>query len=187
MNAFQPLQTERLVIRELTLQDAQSCFEILSDERVTYMNAAVELITTNEQAIDFIKSTHKKYEQGQLEWLAVEEKASQKMIGMVGFDEYKPRFFRAAIGYVFAYDCWGKGYATEASEALIDFGFTKMNVNRWVATVDPENLRSIRVIEKLGMKCEGYLRQNVFHNKKFSDRKIYSILRDEWMTRNSRS
>ena len=157
---LQSIHTPRLIIRPLELRDVPDCLAILSDERVACMHAGLTLIHDISQAQEFVMAAQKQYETNHYEYLAVQEKATGKMIGMVGFDDYKPEFYRTALGYSFAYKYWGKGYATEASNALMDLAFMHMNINRFFATVDPENIRSIRVLEKLGMKLEGHLRQN---------------------------
>jgi ribosomal-protein-alanine N-acetyltransferase len=72
----------------------------------------------------------------------------------------------------------GKGYATEASRAVIDYGFNIMNLNRIEATVDPENVSSVRVLEKLGMQYEGLLQKRVICNGQPRDRRMYGLLHD---------
>jgi ribosomal-protein-alanine N-acetyltransferase len=162
--------------------DAQSCFNIFSDKDLGVMMASLPFHENIEQTTQFITETNHDYLQNRFEWLAVVEKSSNRMVGMVGFDDYAPKYCRAGIAYVFAKDFWGKGYAHEASNVLVDFGFEVMGLNRIYATVDPENLRSARVLEKLGMQYEGYLRHNVRCQGKFRDRKIYSILKDDWLS-----
>jgi len=184
---FTQFETERLIIRKLELSDVQDCFAILSDYRVVSMNGALSLHTLIHETESFILDAQAKYALNHLQWLAVEEKNSHKMIGMIGFETITSKFYRAEIAYAFAYDYWGKGYATEAIKALVDLGFRYMNLNRIFASVDPENARSIRVLEKLGMQREGYLRQNIFHNNAFRDRLIYSILKEEWLQQSNNS
>ena len=58
------------------------------------------------------------------------------------------------VGYLFAADCWGKAYATEAARAALDYGFTELDLDRIVAITRPENLASQRVLEKIGMRFE---------------------------------
>lgn len=179
---FKPIETARLILRILELKDAQDCFAILSDIRIVCMNASLVSPHTHiSQSEQFIKDAQQQYQENIAQWLAIEEKSSKRMIGIIGFDDYAPKYHRAGLDYAIVHDAWGRGYATEASRVLLDLGFNHMNLNRIFATVDPENIGSIRVIEKLGMKLEGYLRQNVFHNNKFSDRRIYSILKSEWI------
>jgi ribosomal-protein-alanine N-acetyltransferase len=82
----------------------------------------------------------------------------------------------AGLGYVLIRRYWGKGYATEASKALIHFGFSKLKLHRIWATCDVKNAASARVLEKVGMKREGRLHRNVFQNGRWRDSYLYAIL-----------
>lgn len=178
---FTFLETERLIIRKITLDDVQDLFEITSDYDVVKTIGAVTLHTSIEQTKEIIKDMIKHYEADRVEWWAVVEKTSQKMIGMCGFFGYAPNSSRAEVGYMIARSRWNKGYATEASQVVLAFGFGVMHLNRIHATVYPENSASIKVLEKLGMKYEGLLRSYMFCNNQFQDRKMYSILKNEWL------
>jgi ribosomal-protein-alanine N-acetyltransferase len=177
---FKPIETERLIIRAIEQLDADDCFQIFSDQEI-HLLMALPFHENIEQTSQFIKKTHHDYIDNNFAWFAVVEKSSNKTIGMLVFDDYSPKFCKTGLAYVFAKDFWGKGYAFEASKALVDFGFESMGLNRIYATVDPENLRSERVLEKLGMQYEGYLRQEVRCQGTFKDRKLYAILKEDWI------
>ncbi|HMB21682.1 MAG TPA: GNAT family N-acetyltransferase [Anaerolineales bacterium] len=70
---------------------------------------------------------------------------------------------RLEIGYVTARAHWGKGYMTEATQALIAWAFQQPSIYRVYATTDVENTASQRVLEKVGMQCEGILRKYIIH------------------------
>ena len=70
---------------------------------------------------------------------------------------------------------------TEAVKAAIDFGFSNMPLNRIEARCDLENIASARVLEKVGMKFEGLLRQHIYSKGSYHDMKMYSILKQEWL------
>lgn len=173
------LETERLIIRQLTPDDVHDCFAITSDPRVLAMMVVTERQTTIEQTKQYIADLCAQYEKDNTGLWAVVEKGSKRVIGLCGLIEYKARFRRAELCYMFAYDVWGKGYATEACRAVADYGFTAMNLNRIEAPVDPENIASIRVLEKLGMQCEGLLRQRVICNGEPRDRAFYGLLKKD--------
>lgn len=173
------LETERLIIRPIAPEDAHDCFAITSDPRVLAMMVATELHTTIEQAEQYIAEIRVQYEKDNTGLWAVVEKGSKKVIGLCGLIEYKARFRRAELCYMFAYDVWGKGYATEACRAVADYGFEVMNLNRIEAPVDPENIASIHVLKKLGMQCEGLLRQRVISNGQPRDRNMYGLLKED--------
>lgn len=173
---FQQIETDRLIIRKLSMADVCDCFAITSDSRVLKMMVALPLHKTLKDTEEYLFQIVTNYEQDKNEWWAVVEKESNRVIGFCGFVEYKPHFRRVELGYMFAYDYWGKGYATEASKALIDYGFNMMNLNRIEATVDPENNASIKILEKLGMHYEGLMHKRVICNGEPRDRMVFGLL-----------
>ena len=84
------------------------------------------------------------------------------------------------IGYSLNRKFWGQGYATEAAEALVKFGFGQLNLHRIFATCDPFNVASARVLEKAGMQREGHFRQHKWVKGKWRDSLLYAILDCEW-------
>ena len=87
---------------------------------------------------------------------------------------------RAELGYWIALDCWNRGYATEASEKLIDFGFDVLRLHRIEARHFLRNPASGRVMQKVGMKEEGVERDYVLKWNRFESLAVYSILEPEW-------
>ena len=75
---------------------------------------------------------------------------------------------------------WGKGYATEAAWLMIDWGFKQLNIHRMVAFCHASNTASVRVMEKLGMHCDGQLRETRWLNGRWWDEYVYAILDKEW-------
>lgn len=84
------------------------------------------------------------------------------------------------IGWGVHPSCWGRGYAPESARALLNLAFGELKAHRVVAYCHTENRASVRVMEKLGMRCEGRLRRVRWLNKCWNDEWIYSILDDEW-------
>jgi RimJ/RimL family protein N-acetyltransferase len=94
------------------------------------------------------------------------------------------------LGYVFARDAWGKGYATEAATAALNMLFETDGAHRVFAERNPQNTASERVMQRLGMRHEGTLRQNVFFHRdkatgepQWQDTLVYAILREGWLAR----
>ena len=182
-SAFTHIETDRLMLRKIRLEDAQSLFTILSDVQVIDNTAALELHTSIDQTKELIHQITNGYvADSPQDWIliAITDKTTGTLIGCCGFFGCAPLFGRAELGYFLSPQYWGKGFITEAAHALLDFGFKKMQLNRIEATVYPENGASIRVLEKIGMHYEGLLRQHVMRNGQFRNRQIYSILRNEW-------
>ncbi len=103
----------------------------------------------------------------------------------MGLRLVSPTQREASIGYVLRRDCWGRGYATEAGRGLLRFGFERIKAHRIFASCDVEHVRSIRVLEKLGMTREGRHRQDTWYPSSASwrDSYYYAILEDEWIGR----
>jgi len=83
------------------------------------------------------------------------------------------------IGYCLNRHFWRKGYATETANALVEFGFDKLSLHRIFAICDPANKASAHVLEKIGMKREGHLRENIWAKGKWRDSLLYAILEHE--------
>lgn len=84
------------------------------------------------------------------------------------------------IGYELNSRFWGKGYATEAARAVVEFGFSQLGLHRITAWCIVENMGSARVLEKLGMRQEGCLREHDYFKDRWWDVLLYGILYDEW-------
>lgn len=84
------------------------------------------------------------------------------------------------LGYGVARSCWGRGIASEAARAVMDYGFEAFNLAKVWARADPRNGASVRVLEKLGMRREGLLREHLLIRGERVDRVYYGILREEW-------
>ncbi|MDL1896993.1 GNAT family N-acetyltransferase [Anaerolineae bacterium CFX7] len=106
--------------------------------------------------------------------------ADNKVIGNVGLRKRGVKTYDADMGYEIDPKVWGNGYATEAAEALLQFGFTTLQLHRIWAEALAANENSIRVLEKLGMRQEGRLREKEFFKGRFWDTVIYGILAEEW-------
>jgi RimJ/RimL family protein N-acetyltransferase len=87
---------------------------------------------------------------------------------------------RAEIGFTLRRDRWGAGLATEASRLLLAFGFDQLGMHRIEATSHPDNVASIRVLEKIGMSLEGRIRDHLFVRGGWRDSLVFSILEPEW-------
>ena len=84
------------------------------------------------------------------------------------------------IGYILNPEYWGRGFATDVSKLLIDFGFKEYKLHRIFATCDPRNIGSSRVLEKAGMRKEGRIRENLLIKDGWRDSLLYSVLEHEW-------
>ena len=113
---------------------------------------------------------------------AVESKETGDMIGSVQIiciNEHE-----ASLGYSFLPEHWNKGYGTECVKELIKFGFNKLGLHRIIAKCDAEHYASYNIMQKAGMRREGYFiknrRGNIVLNHEWRDELFYAILREEW-------
>jgi [ribosomal protein S5]-alanine N-acetyltransferase len=154
------IETERLVLRKPHLDDARAIFEgWAQDEEVTrYLTwRPHERI---EQTQEFVQSCIRAWESKTRFPYMLTLKGTREVIGMIDPCIEGPK---VSIGYVAARVYWGKGYVPEATRAIIDWAFQQPPIYRVYATTDLENVASRRVLEKVGMQCEGILRKYIFH------------------------
>jgi len=112
--------------------------------------------------------------------LAIVERASSLLIGDASIEIGSVPNKRAEIGFTLRRDRWGAGLATEASRLLLAFGFDQLGMHRIEATSHPDNVASIRVLEKIGMSLEGRIRDHLFVRGGWRDSLVFSILEPEW-------
>jgi RimJ/RimL family protein N-acetyltransferase len=112
--------------------------------------------------------------------LAVVLKSSNQLIGNCGVRMEKADDLEANIGYELNPQYWNFGYATEAAHAIVDFGFQHFGIHRIWADLVADNVGSVHVLEKLGMRLEGHLREKAYFKGRWWDALIYAILTDEW-------
>lgn len=173
------IETERLLLRKITLNDASDMFEYASNPEVSQYTMW-STHTSIEDTKYFLQSLTKMYKRRELVDWGIVHKAEKKFIGTCGFVEWSMTHSRAEIGYALSRRYWGEGYMSEAVNAVIEFGFREMSLNRIMGRCEVNNIASARVMEKVGMQMEGILRQHLFVKDRYWDLKIYSILREEF-------
>ena len=173
------LETERLLLRKMRLDDARAMFAYASDPEVTRY-VLFETHRSIEDSEAFLRLAVEGYERGDFGGWGVVLKDSGAFVGTCGVDYgYAPEHARAELGYVLSREHWGKGLIPEAVRAVIRFGFGRMELNRIQARCMAENTASARVMEKAGMTYEGTLREYQLIKGAYRDMKFYSILRRE--------
>ncbi len=114
--------------------------------------------------------------------LAITLPADQRLIGLVTLTITNRELGQAELGYRLSADCWGQGYASEAAEALVAFGFATLGLHRIYALCHPDNVGSRRVMEKMGMRYEGHLREDWrYRDGTWRDSLLYAILAQDWL------
>ena len=175
------LRTDRLLLRKIRTSDASDMYEYsCRPETSEYLLWDVHPYYS--YTLEVAKYLQKEYSEGKCMDFAIEYKENGKMIGTVGFTSFDEKNSVAEAGYVISPDYWGKGIATEALTALLNFAFCELGVNRVEAKYIIENKPSLKVMEKCGLKPEGVLRQRMLIKGKYRDIGICSILKSEYFT-----
>lgn len=142
------IKTERLILRPLTVADAQAVFEWGSDPIVNRF-MSYPLLTVIDQAMEWLKSV----ETDKTEWnWGFVRKDNGKLIGSGSIGPNVDMAGYWGIGYNIRYDCWNKGYTTEAMKAVIQFAHHELGVNKICSDHAVGNPASGRVMEKCGLK-----------------------------------
>ena len=153
------LKTQRLILREFRQEDLAQLAPILADPQV--MKFSPTGILSVEQTRMKINGFIASYEKHGFGKWAILLKECNKLIGYCGIAvEQVDNVYEPEIGYRLAPEFWGRGLATEATSATIQYGFEQFKLPYLLGIVEPANTASVRVLEKLGMKYE---RKTVFH------------------------
>lgn len=173
------LTTERLVLRPLTPHDAPSLFTVFADPAVVRY-WSTEPWTDISFAESAIARALESYRDETDIRFAVELAGSGEMIGTVNLHHFFNQNRRCELGYAIASAHWGHGYATEAIRAALEHGFSAVDLNRVEADIDPRNLASAVVLEKLGFRKEGFMPQRWLVHGDYADTVFYGLLRSYW-------
>ncbi|MFD1064827.1 GNAT family N-acetyltransferase [Oceanobacillus locisalsi] len=170
------LFTKRLCLRKIRPADASALFAIWSDPAVVaFMN--ISAFTHESQATEMINTLNELAETNQAIRYSVIDLGSQEIIGSCGFNSIDSENARVEIGYDIAKAHWGNGYAPEAIQALIHEAFYRSGINRIEAKVEPANMNSVKVLQKIGFTFEGTLRQYEKVKGELIDMDMYSLLK----------
>lgn len=160
MSMPEQIETERLVLRKPRLDDARAIFEGWAQDREVTRYLTWRPHQRIEETEMFVQSCLSAWEQERRFPYMITLKESGHVIGMIDPRIEGPK---VGIGYGAARAYWGKGYVSEATRAIIDWAFQQPSIYRVYATTDVENIASRRVLEKVGMQCEGILRKYILH------------------------
>ncbi|WP_240221802.1 GNAT family N-acetyltransferase [Rheinheimera hassiensis] len=172
---FPVIETERLTLKPLVSADSASLLQIFSDPEVMkYWNTPPW--SDIQDAYRFVDNSNDAMQRQESLVLGVYLKSTAELVGKCMLFSYDKESKRAEIGFGLSRACWGKGYITEAGEALIQYGFNSLGLRRIEAEIDPDNQSSAKALEKLGFYQEGLLRQRWEINGIVSDSALYGRL-----------
>ncbi|MGN4126031.1 GNAT family N-acetyltransferase [Lysinibacillus sphaericus] len=167
------IKSQRIVIREFEPHDWQAIYAYTSDKNV--MKYIPEGVFSEEDAKNFVRKNMDDAKNFPV--VLIDENI------LIGHMVFHPYFGKHTyeIGWVFNPKYYNKGYASEAAQALLNYGFKDMQLHRIIATCQPQNIPSYKVMEKIGMRKEGYFKQCIPHGDDWWDEYYYAVLAKEWI------
>ena len=171
---FPVLETKRLKLRKLCMDDAEDIF----------------LMRTNEDAMKYIHKTklksiedakeliNKMNEPDRIQW-GINLKNEIKILGTIGYHRIEKEHYRAEIGYMLHPQNWKTGIMSEAIAAIINYGFEEIKLHSIEAVINPENNASRKILEKFNFTKEAYFKENFFFDGKFYDSEVFSLLNEK--------
>ncbi len=173
-----PIMTERLILRRFNYNDVQDILDFISHPSVSRIVTEMEATETGVKKYIDLKNSYELFEKDKCFDLAIARKTDDRVIGLVTLICKNHK--QGQIGWALGIDYRGEGYATEAAEALIGYGFDNLGLHRIYADTTNENTTSWRVMERLGMRREACMKESEFRNGKWLDSLTYGVLATEW-------
>jgi ribosomal-protein-alanine N-acetyltransferase len=172
------LESERLRVRLVEAVDLTDLLRVNGNDEVTrYLPYATWIALADAQA--WLERMQQAQASGTtLQWVVV-DKASGTVVGTCLLFQYDELSSRAELGYVLGHDWWGQGLMHEALQALLQCAFTTLGLRRIEAEVDPRNLASGKLLQKLGFSSEGVLRGRWVTKGHVCDVESFGLLRDD--------
>jgi len=185
IHKFNPIMTERLIIKTLEMKDKEAFFSYRAlPEVYQYQSWWPKDI---QEAEVFIEENLKVVPNTNDSWLQVAVcLKGGGLIGDIGI-HFMDDGEQAELGYTFAPEFQGKGLASEAVRAVTDYLFVGLGKHRITGSVDPDNTKSIKLLERLGFRKEAHFVKSFHLNGKWYDDCVYALLGEEWKSDESRT
>ncbi len=177
---FPVLETERLILKNITEEHAEGFFRLRTDDDVMRY-VEVERPKSVEEALQALRDNYiPKWQRNEgLTW-AIHSKEDDTYIGNIGLFRTIPEHHRAEIGYTLFPRFWGKGLMSEALQAVIGYGFEGMKLHSIEANINPLNEASAKILDRHGFVREAYFNENYYWQGEYLDSAIYSLLVSDW-------
>jgi ribosomal-protein-alanine N-acetyltransferase len=178
LSPFPTLTTSRLQLRKIEVSDAPELFKLRSNpELMRYVPRP--LANSVDEVTRLINDWLTAVDAGSCFHFSITLKEHNTMIGHMLLFNIQPEHSRGEVGYMMAAEHAGKGYTTEAVQAIVEFAFGTLDMHSLEATINPENIASAKVLQKAGFVPEAYFRENFFWQGKFEDTAMYSLLKKD--------
>ena len=174
------LETPRLLLRPMTMHDAQDIYDYSRDPEVArYVLWSAHRSLSESRA--YLRYIIRQYREGMPSSWGIVLKATGHLVGTIGYMAYSEENSTVEIGYSLARHLWNHGLMTEALYAVLAFSFERMQIHRVEAQHDAANPASGQVMRKCGMQHEGRLRGRVYNKGRFVDVELYAMVREDWL------
>ncbi len=173
------INASRVSLRWISDQDVDALYRIFSHTEVMRYWSTPPLADRN-AAVEPLHEIHDGFQRRTLLKWGIARSTDDALIGTATLFNLDFSNHRAEIGYGLDRAHWGNGYINEALQALLAYAFEELALHRIEADVDPRNTTSIRTVERLGFKQEGYLRERWQVNGEIQDSLFYGLLRPDW-------
>lgn len=180
MNIQKVINTENLILRPFVLEDSNIVQKLVGDAKIAKTTLNIPHPYDNIMAEEWIGSHKESFNNGENITYAIINNKTKELVGAISL-MINSIHRKAELGYWIGVPYWGNGYCTEASRAIINFGFNELGLNKIYARAFISNIGSWTVMEKTGMSYEGTLRKEVIKNEVSYDLKVYSILKEEFL------
>ena len=174
-----PIATNRLILRRFERRDMSDVLGFVSQASVARtISGRIQATETGIRDYIDLQNSYAPFEEGKVFELAVERKEDGRVVGLVGL--IRRSRGQGEIGWVLGAEYRGQGYATEAAGALLEYGFRSLSLHRIHADTDRDNIASLRVMERLGMRRETLPGDSSYEAGEQVDKYGYTLLVDEW-------
>lgn len=173
------IKTQRLVLRPISISDSAAICRLTQDEEILKYTQ-IPQNNSIRKTKEYITKEDKKVRQGKALHFAITLKEDKQMIGMISLNTINKQHKRTIIGYWLGKQYRNKGYMQEACRALLSFCFNQLKLNRIQFSCSVENKASQKLIESLNAVFEGIQRQKTYKEGRFHDKRVYSILKEEY-------
>ena len=170
--------TRRLTIRPVTMSDAHDIYEYSRDAEVA-RHVLWDAHQSIQQTRSYIRFLLKQYRSGNPSSFVIEMTQEKKVVGTIGFMWIQSENRAAEVGYSLSRAYWNRGIMSEALLAMLEYGFTKLNLNRIEAQHESDNPASGRVMLHAGMRHEGHLRQRLYNKGRYVDVELYAVVKQD--------
>lgn len=182
MKSATELNTPRLFLRAMRMEDAGAVFAYRSDKETNKYQGWIPEKVEDVHAFIRDRISESFNQHGTWFQFVIISLDSGKIIGDIGVHFWDPENKQAGLGYTLNRQFHGKGFALEALTEVLNLLFNKYQKHRVIASVDPANINSVKLLERLNFRKEAHFKESIFANGVWVDNAQYAILKKEWLS-----